>query len=759
MNLLVPELTIKMPEHDDSGWIIVAGVHVDPGGSVREGYPVVTVATHVEEQHIRAPHGGIVTPLVEVGELVQSGDSLFTLQVTDGVPAFSAEEAAQWEQGEVPPVEEAAAETLDPVGSSDDELVRLGVENSAEPSDEPVESEKNDPVRLDDAEPPAAVEEEPLQTMKAWARPWRQTTAPGSDTAPTEPVDETSWPAVDEPAEARDDAPLMLGAADQPAAVESGWTAPWRETAAPISGPVDAELAPDEEALRLSNGHVGEVPSEPVEQSFRSAEEEPVEAPDDAPLMLGAADQPVSAEREWTAPWRETAAATSGPVDVDPADAADGEALWHAHGDVGEAPSEPVDQSSWSVEEEPVEAQDEAPLMLGAADQPVSAEREWTAPWRETAAPISGPVDAELAPDEEALRLSNGHVDEVPSEPVEQSFRSAEEEPVEAPDDAPLMLGAADQPVSAEREWTAPWRETVASRPMEADPVEAADADPLQLSDEPSAMQVDEASVEPVDDPSRPAAEEPIQAQEGGAQVFGAAERPASVEKEWIPPWREKKVQSPKAEAPGPADEESEQSSAEQPLRLWSRQSEKSAGKRRSRLADRGSRPPSLLRRQARPPTRNEGAGPATRPPMQPTRTERDSEQDGRMTWLKPLLALAVYLIAGFALLPVFVQLGGDASVGERAVLSGMAIAIVFLVAIFLMPSTGAWSRMIVRALSLGWLMVAGLPIFTQVSNLPLPAIFAADDGSANLAVKGDGSLDRPAADGVVDVTPRAAQK
>lgn len=91
MSLAGRKVTIRMPDHDGPGKAEVVGIHVDPGGSVRESYPVMTVITMLGEQRIRAPRAGTVLPIVSVGDEVGGGDALFVLSLDES--ALSSEKS------------------------------------------------------------------------------------------------------------------------------------------------------------------------------------------------------------------------------------------------------------------------------------------------------------------------------------------------------------------------------------------------------------------------------------------------------------------------------------------------------------------------------------------------------------------------------------------------------------------------------------------------------------------------------------------
>ena len=83
MSVAGRKLTIRMPDNRRLRGAEVVGIHVDPGGRVREGIPVMTVMTAEGEQRIRAPRPGRAIPLVTVGDEVLGGDPLFILNLDE----------------------------------------------------------------------------------------------------------------------------------------------------------------------------------------------------------------------------------------------------------------------------------------------------------------------------------------------------------------------------------------------------------------------------------------------------------------------------------------------------------------------------------------------------------------------------------------------------------------------------------------------------------------------------------------------------
>ena len=83
MSVAGRKLTIRMPDNRRLRRAEVVGIHVDPGGRVREGNPVMTVMAADGEQHIRAPRPGRAVPLVTVGDELRGGDPLFLLNLDE----------------------------------------------------------------------------------------------------------------------------------------------------------------------------------------------------------------------------------------------------------------------------------------------------------------------------------------------------------------------------------------------------------------------------------------------------------------------------------------------------------------------------------------------------------------------------------------------------------------------------------------------------------------------------------------------------
>ncbi len=135
-----------------------------------------------------------------------------------------------------------------------------------------------------------------------------------------------------------------------------------------------------------------------------------------------------------------------------------------------------------------------------------------------------------------------------------------------------------------------------------------------------------------------------------------------------------------------------------------------------------------------------DAAGSDLRPRDLPKDDVPDYGEDLLYAWLKPALAIAIYVMACFLLLPVFSSLGGKASQTEIFFMVAIAVTVAFLMAIFLMPASGRWPRWTVRLVAISWLILSTGVLFTRV-------MFPTDFVIAETDATGDGPVLRSALD------------
>ena len=104
------KLTIRMPDNPRLRSVVVGQMHVDPGGRVMEGTPVMSLEKKRRDHIVRAPRPGRIVPLVAVGDKVEPGDPLYILHIDEAALAEAKKsknalvptEQAKWSSGVTP---------------------------------------------------------------------------------------------------------------------------------------------------------------------------------------------------------------------------------------------------------------------------------------------------------------------------------------------------------------------------------------------------------------------------------------------------------------------------------------------------------------------------------------------------------------------------------------------------------------------------------------------------------------------------------
>ena len=104
------KLTIRMPDNPRLRSVVVGQMHVDPGGRVMAGTPVMSLAKKRRDHIVRAPRPGRILPLVAVGDKVEPGDPLYILHIDEAALAEAKKaknalvptEQAKWASGVTP---------------------------------------------------------------------------------------------------------------------------------------------------------------------------------------------------------------------------------------------------------------------------------------------------------------------------------------------------------------------------------------------------------------------------------------------------------------------------------------------------------------------------------------------------------------------------------------------------------------------------------------------------------------------------------
>ncbi|MEM7213222.1 MAG: biotin/lipoyl-containing protein, partial [Pseudomonadota bacterium] len=92
-------------------------------------------------------------------------------------------------------------------------------------------------------------------------------------------------------------------------------------------------------------------------------------------------------------------------------------------------------------------------------------------------------------------------------------------------------------------------------------------------------------------------------------------------------------------------------------------------------------------------------------------------------SWGKPILALALYVLACFALLPILHLFGKTASM--PVVLAMVVGCIAFSALIFYLyaPGAGKWPRRTVQLISASWIAISSIALFYHPSETPAPGV------------------------------------
>ncbi|MEM6623082.1 MAG: hypothetical protein AAF674_12690 [Pseudomonadota bacterium] len=81
------KLTIRMPDNPHLREAGIGGIHVDPGGRVAKGAPVMTLVSRRSSNIVRSPRSGRVLPMVSEEDRVIAGDPLFILHLDEAALA------------------------------------------------------------------------------------------------------------------------------------------------------------------------------------------------------------------------------------------------------------------------------------------------------------------------------------------------------------------------------------------------------------------------------------------------------------------------------------------------------------------------------------------------------------------------------------------------------------------------------------------------------------------------------------------------
>ncbi|MEM7423045.1 MAG: hypothetical protein AAF334_04925, partial [Pseudomonadota bacterium] len=108
-------------------------------------------------------------------------------------------------------------------------------------------------------------------------------------------------------------------------------------------------------------------------------------------------------------------------------------------------------------------------------------------------------------------------------------------------------------------------------------------------------------------------------------------------------------------------------------------------------------------------------------------RKEPDEPVDFLKQWGMPIVAIALYVVACFALLPVLSALGENAGPAMTVGLVGGCIAFAGLIYNLYAPSGGRWPRRTVGTVAASWLVMSGLAIFWMPSGPPDDPAVATD--------------------------------
>lgn len=107
--------------------------------------------------------------------------------------------------------------------------------------------------------------------------------------------------------------------------------------------------------------------------------------------------------------------------------------------------------------------------------------------------------------------------------------------------------------------------------------------------------------------------------------------------------------------------------------------------------------------------------------PINPTVRQRPQSTDRlrllAAQWAKPALAIALYVLACFALLPILNAFGRDASPGLLVAMAVGCIGFAFIIWHLYAPDTGRWPRWTVRLIAVSWVAISSFALLNRVET------------------------------------------
>ncbi|MEM1162255.1 MAG: biotin/lipoyl-containing protein [Pseudomonadota bacterium] len=100
--------------------------------------------------------------------------------------------------------------------------------------------------------------------------------------------------------------------------------------------------------------------------------------------------------------------------------------------------------------------------------------------------------------------------------------------------------------------------------------------------------------------------------------------------------------------------------------------------------------------------------------PVARMRAANDVDWSGLRVWGKPILAIALYVLACFALLPILNAFGQNASPWLLGGMVAGCIAFAYVIFRLYAPDSGVWQRRTVRLVATSWLGISLVAIFSQ---------------------------------------------